>query len=95
MRYYAGWPKVPPQEKGVDIMLAIDSLLGAVDGRYDTAVFLSGDQDFTELVKVLHKRFSVSLETYYPVSRRHLYETARECFSHGEVITKRFYCSIR
>jgi len=95
MRYYTGWPKVPPQEKGVDVMLAIDSILGALDRRYDTAIFLSGDQDFTELVRVLHSRFSIRIETYYPVSRRHLFETAPECFAKGEVITKWFYRSIR
>jgi len=94
MKYYAAWPAVPPQEKGVDARIVQDLILGAVDKSYDIAVLLSGDQDFIEVVQLLHSRFSVHLETYYPASRRHLFEAARSCFAHGEVIKKEFYESI-
>ena len=95
MKYYAAWPAVPPQEKGVDARIVQDLIIGAVDNTYDVAVLLSGDQDFIEVVQLLHSRFSVCLETYYPAARRHLYEAARPCFAHAQVITKEFYDSIR
>jgi len=95
LKYYASWPKVPPQEKGVDARIVQDLIMEAVDHAYDVAVLLSGDQDFCEVVKLLHTRFPVELETYYPVSRRHLYETSRSYFTRAEVITKKFYCDIR
>lgn len=95
LRYYATWPQVPPQEKGVDARIVQDLIMGAVDQSYDVAILLSGDQDFGEVCKLLHDRFPVALETYYPMSRRHLYESSRAYFTRGEVITKEFYSSIR
>ena len=69
--------------------------MGAIDRAYDVAVLLSGDQDFCEVIKLLHARFPVEIETYYPMSRRHLYEASRSCFTYAEVINKKFYNSIR
>jgi uncharacterized LabA/DUF88 family protein len=95
LRYYPGWPKVPPQEKGADAKIVQDLIIGAVDETYDVAVLFLGDQDFVEVVKLLHARFPVELETYYPASRRHLYESSKGCFRKAQVITKNFYNSIR
>lgn len=95
LKYYRDWPKVPPQEKGVDARIVQDLIIGAVDETYDVAVLLSGDQDFIDVVQLLHTRFPVSLETYYPVSRRHLSESCRSCFSVADVIKKDFYDAIR
>ncbi|MCX5759109.1 MAG: NYN domain-containing protein [Candidatus Hydrogenedentes bacterium] len=95
LKYYASWPQVPPQEKGVDARIVQDLIMRAVDGTYHVAVLLSRDQDFCEVVELLHVRFPVELDTYYPVARRHLFEASRSCFAHAEVITKKFYCEIR
>lgn len=95
MRYYAGWPQVPPLEKGIDAKIVQDLIIGAVDKTYDAAVVLTGDQDFIEVVRLLHSRFAVRLETYFPMARRHLHSKTQECFAIGQVITKDFYDSIR
>lgn len=79
----------------MDARIVQDLIMGAVDRAYDVAVLLSGDQDFCEVVKLLHARFPVEIETYYPMSRRHLYEASRSCFTYAEVINKKFYNSIR
>lgn len=94
LRYYASWPQTPPQEKGVDARIVQDLIMGTVDRSYDVAVLLSGDQDFCEVVKLLSTRFPVKMETYYPMSRRHLFEASHSCFTHSEVITKIFYKDI-
>lgn len=95
LRYFSGWPNVPPIEKGVDAKIVQDLIVGAVNQTYDVAVILSGDQDFIEVIRLLHSRFSIRLETYYPMARRHLHSKTTECFSHAEVITKEFYNAIR
>ncbi len=94
LKYYTSNPTVPPAEKGVDTRIVQDLIIGAVDKTYDVAILLSGDQDFIDVVQLLHSRFAVQLETYYPNARRHLYESCRTCFTHSEVIKKPFYDSI-
>lgn len=61
---YTGWPKVPPYEKGVDVRLATDMLVHAFRGNYDTAILVSGDNDFgdaLQAVKELGKHAEVAL----------------------------------
>ena len=41
--------------KGDDVYLTIDTLSGAYENLYDTAVILSGDEDFVPLIKRLQK----------------------------------------
>ena len=95
LMYLSAWPQVPAQEKGVDTKIVQDLIVGAFDKTYDVVVVLSGDQDFIEVVKLLHSRFPVELETYFPMARRHLYSKTKDCFTRAEVITKKFYNSIR
>lgn len=95
LRYYPNWPSVPPKEKGVDARIVQDLIIGAVDKTYDVAVLLSGDTDFCEVCRLLHSRFLVRLETYYPSSRRHLFQSSYPYFTHAEVINKKFYESIQ
>ena len=40
-------------EKGVDMRIGIDMLLGAIRNIYDTAILVSGDADFAEAVKAV------------------------------------------
>src|SRR3990170_3315114 len=61
---YRGWPKIPPYEKGVDVRLATDMLVHAFRGNYDTAILVSGDNDFSDAlqaVKELGKHVEVAL----------------------------------
>ncbi|MDY0097014.1 MAG: NYN domain-containing protein [Candidatus Dojkabacteria bacterium] len=43
-------------EKGVDVKLALDLVLGAVDNQYDIALLLSSDTDILPAVEQVHMR---------------------------------------
>lgn len=43
-------------EKGVDVLLALDLALGAVDNKYDTALLVSSDTDLLPAIKETEKR---------------------------------------
>lgn len=45
LRYPADWPASKPEEKGIDVALAIDFVALAVDGQYDIGVIASTDSD--------------------------------------------------
>jgi uncharacterized LabA/DUF88 family protein len=51
--YPAAWPGAPPYEKGIDVRLATDMLTHAFKGNYDTAVLVSGDNDFADAVQAV------------------------------------------
>jgi len=69
----------PPEgrEKGIDVRLALDLLLGAIDDQYDIAVVFSQDKDLNEAVdSVHHERTGVAggrvgrwihLESAFPI----------------------------
>lgn len=45
-----------PREKGVDVKVAIDLVVGAIDGLFDTAILVSSDTDLIPAIKyVRHK----------------------------------------
>jgi hypothetical protein len=41
----AHWPHLPPQEKGIDVVIAVDMMNLAFGGQYDALVPFSGDTD--------------------------------------------------
>ena len=43
----------PPKEKGTDVFLAIDMLNLAYKNSYDTAILVSGDGDFVEVIEII------------------------------------------
>lgn len=45
LRYPRDWPKLPAQEKGVDVALAIDFVRLASEQRYDVGILVSRDTD--------------------------------------------------
>jgi uncharacterized LabA/DUF88 family protein len=50
LRYPPGWPNrsapgEKPQEKGIDVALAVDYVMMAVQGRYDVGVIMTTDTD--------------------------------------------------
>lgn len=42
-----------PRQKGVDVLLSLDMLRFALKDNYDTAVLVSGDGDFADIVKMV------------------------------------------
>ena len=42
-------------EKGVDVLMAVDLLVGAYENIYDTAILVSGDGDFVPAIQRVQK----------------------------------------
>ena len=55
--------------KGDDIHLAVDTLSGAYENLYDTAIIVSGDGDFLPLIKKVQKLGKNVENAYFSVSR--------------------------
>lgn len=51
-------------EKGVDVSIAVDMLVGAIDNQYDTAIIVSGDGDFVPVVEEI-QRIRKNVENAY------------------------------
>ena len=50
------------REKGIDVKLAIDLVVGAVDDQYDTAVVVSSDSDLIPAIDWIRKRQGKKVE---------------------------------
>ena len=50
------------REKGVDVKLAIDLVIEAIDGRYDTAILVSSDTDIVPAVDLVRSRLKKKVE---------------------------------
>ncbi len=50
---YRGWPNVPPQEKGIDVALAVDLIHLAIGRQYDALVVFSGDTDLLPALETI------------------------------------------
>ena len=42
-----------PREKGTDVKIAVDLIVGAVDDEYDTAILISSDTDLIPALKYI------------------------------------------
>ena len=51
--------------KGDDIKLSNDLIMGAVDNLYDTAIIISGDEDFIDSIHLVRKRFHKKVVNAY------------------------------
>jgi len=50
------------REKGIDVKLATDLIIGAMDDRYDTAILISSDTDLIPAIDIVTKRFKKKIE---------------------------------
>jgi NYN domain len=48
---YRDWPNRPPQEKGVDVEIAVDLMSSAFRRQYDALVLFSGDTDLLPAIE--------------------------------------------
>lgn len=53
------------KEKGVDVQIAVDMFTLAMDNIYDTAILISGDADFVNVIVPIKKRFKKKIEHAY------------------------------
>ena len=56
------------QQKGVDVLLAVDMLVGAYRGIYDLAVLVAGDADFVPAVQEVRREGRMVLVVAHPAS---------------------------
>ncbi|HNX10813.1 MAG TPA: NYN domain-containing protein [bacterium] len=50
------------REKGIDVKIATDLIIGAMDDKYDTAVLVSSDTDLIPAIDIVIKRFKKKIE---------------------------------
>jgi uncharacterized LabA/DUF88 family protein len=50
------------REKGIDVKLATDLIVGAIDNKYDTAIIVSSDGDLIPAIDCIRYRFTKKVE---------------------------------
>ena len=50
------------REKGIDVKIATDLIIGALDNKYDTAIIVSSDTDLIPAIDIVRKRFKKRVE---------------------------------
>jgi uncharacterized LabA/DUF88 family protein len=58
LRYPFDYPARKPEEKGIDVALAIDFIAHAMDNKFDIGVLFSTDTDLRPPLEFVHRRFS-------------------------------------
>jgi uncharacterized LabA/DUF88 family protein len=54
LRYPRNWPREKAEEKGIDVQIAIDMVMGAVNRRLDVAILASTDTDQRPVLEAFH-----------------------------------------
>lgn len=62
LRYPYDWPKSVAQEKGVDVALAVDFVVMAVEGQYDIGVIASTDTDLLAAIEYVITKPNIAVE---------------------------------
>lgn len=57
LRYPPDYPNSKPQQKGIDVALAVDFIALAIDGEYDVGVIASADTDLRPALGFVYKRY--------------------------------------
>jgi len=50
------------REKGIDVKIGVDLILGAMDNKYDIAILVSSDTDLVPAINVVRERFNRKIE---------------------------------
>jgi uncharacterized LabA/DUF88 family protein len=50
------------REKGIDVKIAVDLIVGAIDNKYDTAILVSSDTDLVPVLDLVRYRFKKKVE---------------------------------
>lgn len=55
LRYPAEWPALKPEEKGIDVQIAVDMIMMATHRQLDVAVLFSADTDLRPVLEAYHE----------------------------------------
>jgi uncharacterized LabA/DUF88 family protein len=61
LRYPQNYPVEKPNEKGIDVQLAIDFVVAALDNRFDVGVIFSADTDLKPAIEAVVARTTVDV----------------------------------
>jgi uncharacterized LabA/DUF88 family protein len=61
LRYPHNYPTEKPSEKGIDVQLAIDFVVAALDNRFDVGVIFSADTDLKPAIETVIARTAVEV----------------------------------
>ena len=72
LRYPRDYPASPPQEKGIDVQLALDFVMMAVRNEYDVGVLMSNDTDLRPALEEVIRlgRQTVEVVSWDPLEGR-------------------------
>lgn len=62
LRYPHGWPTDKPEEKGIDVSLAVDFVLRAARGEYEVGIMMSTDTDLKPALEAVSQLRSARAE---------------------------------
>ena len=66
------------REKGIDVKIAVDLMIGAMDGKYDTAILVSSDTDLVPAMDLVRLRFRKKIEYIgFSMLQSDIYEATR------------------
>jgi len=76
--------------KGDDVKMSNALIMGAVDNLYDTAIVVSGDEDFIDSINIVRKRYGKKIENAYfsKSSSSNLRKVCDSVISLSNMITK-------
>lgn len=57
LRYPQDWPNTKEEEKGIDVQMAVDYVMGAVKGDYDVGILMSLDTDMKPAPETVRDTF--------------------------------------
>ena len=63
LRYPPGWPDVPAQEKGIDVMLAVELIQVAMGGEFGVVIVATHDTDLEPAIETAEGLGSTVVET--------------------------------
>jgi uncharacterized LabA/DUF88 family protein len=56
LKYPDDWPNSKPEQKGVDVALAVDFVTWAIDGQYDVGIIASTDTDLKPALEYVYMK---------------------------------------
>lgn len=82
LRYPPGFPNSRPQEKGIDVALAIDLVILAIEKAYDVGVVVSSDTDLRPAVDYVRTKGLQAIEICTWIGRNPMAQSNKTLWCH-------------